>query len=431
MRDTGTQFSSRSVALDLLIEVLGNHRPLQAALASQPFVSLDSRDRAFVRRIVATTLRRLGQIDVILDLLLDRPLSRKLAVLRNILRLGLAQLLFDDVPGYAAVDSTVALARTRNFKHQASLANAVLRRAQREAPQLLRRVPPVPTNTPEWLWRRWVGHYGETAATAIADQHLAVPPIDLTVPSEPAAWAERLRGTLLPTGSIRLTNPGRVEDLPGYADGAWWVQDAAAAIPARLIHAPRGTPVLDLCAAPGGKTAQLAAAGARVTAVDRAEQRLATLQRNLQRLRLSALCVTADAATYRPAEKFSHILLDAPCTATGTLRRNPDIAWTRSRLELEHAAKKQTKLLRAAASMLAPNGVLVYAVCSLQPEEGEQQIEQLLTAYTGLKRAPITPEEVGGMSEIITAAGDLRTLPCHLRGSGGLDGFFVARLRCR
>ncbi len=430
MRSDSSNIDSRTAALDLLNQVLGKGRSLQVALTDPALQALPQRDRAFARRMTATTLRRLGQLDTILDTLLERPLAPKLHSLRNILRLGLAQLLFDDVPAYAAVDTTVALTRTLKLNRYIKLANAIMRRAQREA-STLRQTPAVPTNTPGWLWNRWVAHYGPENAAAIAQQHLAIPPLDLTVPQDAAAWAERLGGSLLPTGSLRLTDAGRIDELPGYDEGAWWVQDGAAAIPARLLQAGAGTPVLDLCAAPGGKTAQLAATGAAVTAVDRGDKRLATLQSNLQRLGLTADCIPADAVTYQPPDKQSHILLDAPCTATGTLRRNPDIAWTRTEDDLQRAAAAQTKLLHAAAKLLGPGGTLVYAVCSLEPEEGEQQVENLLSIEPDLQRGPIDARETGGLDECITAAGDLRTLPCHLAELGGLDGFFAARLRRR
>lgn len=419
----------RAVAMHLLARILGKRQPLDTAIAGQQYHALIPRDRAFALRLTATTLRRLGQADAIIGALLDRPLHRDRLDVRNILRLGLAQILFTETPAYAAVDSAVRLAQATGAIRHSKLVNAILRRADRRSDELLQRFPPIPANTPDWLWRRWCDHFGIETATAIAAQHLERPPLDLTAPSEPAGWAESLGGTLLPSGSIRLASAGQVSNREGYDRGAWWVQDAAAALPARLLGAAPGIHVLDLCAAPGGKTAQLAAAGAHVTAIDRSESRLQNLRNNLQRLRLEATCIVGDAAKYRPAEKQTHILLDAPCTATGTIRRNPDIPWVRQPDDLTTAATRQTVLLRAAADMLAPGGLLVYAVCSLEPEEGVGQIERLLAERPSIKRVPVSAGEVGGLAQCVTGDGDLRSLPCHLSDRGGMDGFFATRLR--
>ncbi len=426
----GDVLDPRTVVLDTLTRVLGKRQPLDEVLATAEHRIPTPRDRAFARRLAATTLRRCGQADAVIDALLDRPLRTQQLRLRNILRLGVTEVLFTETPAYAAVDNAVRLARSSGLAPYAKLVNAILRRTERESAALLQRIPPVPTNTPAWLWQRWHDRFGIVTATAIANQHLAVPPLDLT-PREPSSsCAETLGGALLASGSIRLFNAGRVAELAGYEDGAWWVQDTAATLPARLLGDVAGVDVLELCAAPGGKTAQLAAAGARVTAVDRAEQRLQILRKNLQRLQLDAHCILSDVATYHPAKKQSHILLDAPCSATGTIRRNPDIPWTRAPADIATAAGHQRQLLRAAVNMLAPGGCLVYAVCSLEPEEGIAQIEGLLAEDTSINRQPISAGEIGGMTQCVTSAGDLMTLPCHLADLGGMDGFFAARL-CR
>jgi 16S rRNA (cytosine967-C5)-methyltransferase len=221
---------------------------------------------------------------------------------------------------------------------------------------------------------------------------------------------------------------GLIGDLPGFTDGAWWIQDAAAALPARLLGDVKGKTVLDLCAAPGGKTAQLAASGADVTALDRDAGRLARLESNLKRLGLAARFVCADVLAFKPEAPVSHILLDAPCTATGTLRRHPDLPWLKRETDIAAAAGQQAAFLDAAARMLAPGGVLVYAVCSLEPEEGEAQIGALLNRDKALRLSPLRPDENPGIAAFITPEGFLRTTPSAWAERGGLDGFFAARL---
>ncbi len=276
----------------------------------------------------------------------------------------------------------------------------------------------------------WCAAYGETVTRAIAAAHVKEPPLDLSVrdPAAAADWAARLDGVMLPTGSIRCRDAGLVTELPGYDEGAWWVQDAAAALPARLLGEVAGRPVIDLCAAPGGKTAQLAAMGARVVAVDRSPSRMVRLKDNLARLSLAADCVIADAATWHPPEPAALVLLDAPCTATGTIRRHPDIPHLKSGDDVARLTQLQARLLDAAMAMLAPGGTLIYGVCSLEVEEGPRQMAQLLARGTPLRRQPIGADEIGGLEQCVTADGDLRTLPCHLADEGGLDGFYAARL---
>jgi 16S rRNA (cytosine967-C5)-methyltransferase len=321
----------RLIALQILQSVLDQGRPLDEALSAHAGLGrLEARDRGFVRNLVATTLRRLGQIDALIDHCLDRPLKPKLAELRQVLRLGACQLAFLGTPAHAAVSTTVELARGPRLAAHRGLVNAVLRRLTREAPELVAAQDAARLDTPDWLWDAWTAAYGEAAARAIASSHLGEPPLDLSVRGDGparAAWAGKLDAEVLPNGTLRLP-PGRgeVTRLAGYDEGAWWVQDAAAALPARLLGPVEGRRVIDLCAAPGGKTAQLAAAGAEVTAVERSASRLAQLRENLARLGLEATTVAADATTWRPRDPADAVLLDAPCSATGTLRRHPDIA---------------------------------------------------------------------------------------------------------
>lgn len=423
----------RAVALHVLDAVLRHRRPLDEALArDRGLPGLSSRDRAFARLLAATVLRRLGQLDAVIDARLERPLKAKLAAVRLLLRLGAAQLLFLGTPAHAAVSTTVGLARGPRAEAYRGLINAVLRRLAADGPAMIAAQDEVRLTTPGWLWQSWIDAYGEATARRIASAHLADPPIDLTLkdPAAREAWAQRLNARVLPTGSLRLPRgSGDIVDLPGYAEGAWWVQDAAAALPARLFPHLDGREAIDLCAAPGGKAAQLAAMGARVTAVDQAAGRLERLRGNLDRLGLEARLVEADAGQWHPARPAQAVLLDAPCTATGTLRRHPDIAHLKSPEDVAALALKQARLLAAACAMVAPGGTLIYATCSLQPEEGPAQIDALLADGAPFKRVPVTAAEIGGLAEAITPAGDVRTLPCHLADIGGLDGFYIARLR--
>jgi 16S rRNA (cytosine967-C5)-methyltransferase len=289
---------------------------------------------------------------------------------------------------------------------------------------------PARLNLPHWLWRRWEQSYGADAARRIAEASLQEPPLDLSLkPGEDAgAWAQRLGGSLLPTGTVRLASHGRIEELPGYAEGAWWVQSAAAALVVRVAGDVARRTVADLCAAPGGKTAGLAAAGAQVTAVDDSPQRLERLSQNLARLNLSAAAIAADAAKWAPGRTFDAVILDAPCTGTGTISRHPDILRLKRPGDVERMALVQAAMLRNAATLVRPGGTLVYSTCSLEPEEGRAQVDALLAREPGFRRAPIEARETGVDPSWI-ADGDVRTLPFHLGELGGLDGFYIARLR--
>lgn len=416
----------RALAAQILRDVLDQHAPLDETLERAKLGSLDERDRGFVRLLVATVLRRLGQIDAALTACLDRPLSGGARQVLPILRLGAAQILFLGTPAHAAVAETVALT-SRRLAPWRGLVNAVLRRLAREGAALVAAQDELRLNTPDWLWNSWGAAYGEAQTRAIAAAHLAEPKLDLTVKGDPADWAERLEAVLLPTGSLRR-GLAPVATLPGYHEGAWWVQDAAAALPARLLGDVRGKRVIDLCAAPGGKTAQLAAAGAKVIAVDRSESRLKRLQANLKRLKLTASCVTADATEWQPAEPADCVLLDAPCTATGTIRRHPDLPRHKQPNDVPVMAGLQDRLLRTAASMVKPGGTLIFSTCSLQPEEGPIRLGAFLGDHPAFIRRVVRGAEIGGMTEWLTPDGDVRTLPCHWAEAGGIDGFFIARL---
>lgn len=428
----------RQGAAALIGEVLTSRHPLDEAFAAEAaagtLARIAPRDRAFARAIAATVMRRLGTIDHLIDAMLDKELPKRAGPTRDILRAGAAELLFLRVPAHAAVAMNVEMAdRNATAKHYKALVNAVLRRLTREGDAMLAALDTERLDTPDWLWESWTAAYGEETTRRIIRAHYENPPLDLSLKDEKASgeWMDALGAALLPTGTLRLEEAGRVEELPGFADGAWWVQDAAAALPVKLLGPVAGRDVLDLCAAPGGKTAALAAAGANVTALDRSKPRLERLNQNLARLGLSARTVAADAASWSPGRQWELILLDAPCSATGTIRRHPDVPHLKSPADRDKLAVLQARLLDNTAGLLAPGGTLVYCTCSLEPEEGERQIEAFLARHPDFARKPIAPADVGGIGEIITGEGDLRSLPCHLGIEGGMDGFFAARLTRR
>jgi 16S rRNA (cytosine967-C5)-methyltransferase len=443
MTETGPKtidpgLAARQGAHRLVAAVLMRKRALDEAFAEEagrpPLSDLAPADRSFARAIAATTLRHLGEIDLIVKRLLDKKLPRSAGITQTILRTAIAEILFLDVKHHAAVDLAVeAASRDTDARHFKSLVNALLRRLLREETSLREGIDAERAALAPWLWKSWIGIYGEIKTRQIIRAQFDEPPLDLSVKNEAdaALWAERLGARLLPTGSLRLASAGRIENLEGFEEGAWWVQDAAAALPARLLGDIRGRDVLDLCAAPGGKTAWLAARGANVTALDRSAPRLQRLTQNLTRLSLHAEIVTADAAQFAPGRQWDFILLDAPCTATGTARRHPDVLHLKTAADRDRLALLQGRLLTQAATLLAPGGTLVYCTCSLEPEEGPKQIEAFLAANRDFARAPVAAAETGGLAETITPAGDLRTLPCHLAGEGGLDGFYAARLKRR
>ncbi len=430
--------AARRIAADIVDGVLHKHRTLDDQLdgsgAHPGLKTLPDRDRALMRRLVATVLRRLGTLGHVLSRLLDKGIPSDAPRAQSALLIGAAQILWMDVPDHAAVDLSVRLVQSdRRAARYAGLVNAVLRRCAREGKALIDEVATQSQDLPPWLLARWSAHYGETTAREMALALGHEPSLDLTMKSDPAQWASRLHGETLPTGTVRMLLHGSVTMLPGFAEGQWWVQDAAASLPARLFGDVKGKSIADLCAAPGGKTAQLAHAGAHVTAVDRSPARVARLRENLARLSLQAETVVADAVEWAgPAEAFDGILIDAPCTSTGTIRRHPDVAWLRQESDIAALAALQQRLLRKSLSLLKPGGTLVYCTCSLEPEEGEQAVAALLAAEPALRRVPIEASEVAGLDEILSRDGDLRTLPCHLPNAdpklGGLDGFFAARL---
>lgn len=425
---TAPGLAARRAAAALVSGVLDRGRSLADQTAAEgPLAALTPAERARAQSLAAETLRHLGRIDGLLgNFLARKPPSPAL----NALRLAVAEMHLDGVPAHAAVDGAVRLARVGTRGRQLpGLVNAVARRIAEAGPALWDAVDDAAL--PAWLAGPVAAAYGAEAPAAIAAAHRRPAPLDLTpkVRGEAAALAERLGATLLPTGSLRLAGRPQVSTLPGYAEGDWWVQDAAAALPARLIGDDlAGLAALDLCAAPGGKTLQLAAAGAAVTAVDASEARLVRLADNLARTGLAATVVTADLLSWEPGRRFDAILLDAPCSASGTIRRHPDLPYLRTGRAAGPLVALQATMLRRAWDWLAPGGRLVYAVCSLLPEEGEAQVARFREAVPEARPVPPDAGRLGIDPAWVDAAGGLRLRPDYWPERGGMDGFYAACL---
>ncbi|MGC4026043.1 MAG: RsmB/NOP family class I SAM-dependent RNA methyltransferase [Mesorhizobium sp.] len=432
---------ARMTAARLLAAVVDAHTSLDGLTdhdhGHPQFLALDTRDRALVRAILNAALRFRVTISELIAARLDRPLPANANTLQHLLHVGAAQILFLDVPDSAAVDLAVDHAksdpRTVRF---AGLVNAVLREISRRKERALPAVLARTDDAPDWLRNRLVSAYGEEKTSKILAMHRHEAPFDFTVKSDAEAWAQRLGGFVLPTGSVRVERlTGPVTELPGFDDGAWWVQDTAASLPAHLLGNIAGLHVADLCAAPGGKTAQLALAGAIVTATDTSRNRLRRLESNLNRLRLSATIIEADISSWKPAERFDAILLDAPCSSTGTVRRHPDIPWTKTEADIEKLAGVQRRLLGAAVELVKPGGRIVFSNCSLDPAEGEQLVAALLSERTDIESDPVHEHEFPWCVPFLTPQGWLRTTPADLElgnpAISGMDGFFAARFKRR
>lgn len=399
------------------------------------FLALDMRDRALVRAILVTALRYRRSIGNLVAARLERPLPANATALAHLLHVAAAQILFLDIPDSAAVDVAVTQAKTDPRTARFSgLVNGVLRslvrRKEKDLPQMLAATQ----DAPDWFCERLVSAYGEAVAGRIFEAHRLEAPVDFTVKSDPQDWAQKLGGIMLPTGSVRVERlSANVPDLPGYGQGEWWVQDAAASLPALLLGDIAGQHVADLCAAPGGKTAQLALAGAQVTALDSSKNRLARMRENLDRLGLPVETVHADLFAYKPVELFDAVLLDAPCSSTGTVRRHPDVPWTKSPADIEKLADLQQRMLQHAVTLVKPGGRIVFSNCSLDPLEGEVLHEAFLAAAQDVMDDPVQEGEIAGADDFVTPRGTLRTTPADMDmgrpGISGLDGFFAARMR--
>ncbi|MBV9330165.1 MAG: RsmB/NOP family class I SAM-dependent RNA methyltransferase [Alphaproteobacteria bacterium] len=418
---------ARRAAQSILAAVLRRRRPpdYDAALKNLP-----PRDAGFARAIVQETLRRFGQLESLIRRYVARmPPPHRSGATFEILLTACCEFLFLGVPAHAAVDAANRTAREdKNGAHFRPLINAVLRRITEEGEGALKSQDAVRLNVPDWLWQRWSSTFGELLAREIAASHLRMPPLDLVLrfPSDDTQAIPQ--GLRIFDNVLRVFDAGRIANLPGY-DGRWWVQDAAASLPVRLLGDVNGKQVMDLCAAPGGKTLQLAARGAEVVAVDRDSTRLSRMRDNLQRIGLEATLVDVDLRDFAPAEPCGLVLLDAPCSATGTIRRHPELPWIKSADDVNACVSGVVELLDRAAALTAPGGILVYSVCSLEPEEGREQIDAFLAARADFARIPISAREVFNLEEAVTPDGDVRTLPCHLADRGGMDGFYIARLK--
>ena len=419
---TADGLPARKAALALLSGVLTRRKPLDADLPQ--LKALPPRDAAFARALASQTLRHLGALEATLRKFLAKPLSpHKSGAAMEILLLGACELLVLNTPAHAAVDAANRLAASdAKAVHFKPLINAVLRKMAGEGAAALSSLDRERLATPDWLYQRWIAQYGADVARRIARAHQAEAPLDITLRAEDAVQPQ---STALFGLSRRVTQDERVEELPGFADGQWWVQDAAATLPALLLGDVAGKDVIDLCAAPGGKTLQLAAAGARVTAVEKHAARTARIAENLARTGLTATLAESDARDFEGQAPL--VLIDAPCTATGTIRRHPELPWIKGAADVMAMAALAYEILESGAAMVSPGGRLVFAVCSLEREEGEEQIAAFLAAHPDFARAPIQPDEVFGHADWITPDGDLRTLPFYLEG--GMDGFYAARLK--
>lgn len=396
--------------------------------------NLDPRDRAFIKNLATTLFRHLAFIDKHISSFLKRPLQKRALWVRHWLRIGAAQILFLDVPDHAAVNTSVDAvgnSKRSGAKVFRGLTNGVLRNVIRGKERILADLEKNPDGIlPRWIKGRWSDFYGEKTVSKICRVLKTQPPLDVSVkdPEKIEVLAKELGANEIYPGTLRFRPKGPITTLPGFRDGDWWAQDLAASLPPRLLGNVKGKRVLDLCAAPGGKTLFLAAQGAFVTAVDISKTRIEMVKENLTRTGLSAEVINQDVRKFRTGNLFDFILLDPPCSATGTLRRHPDVPYHRGKADIERLAGLQLQMLDHAMTQLKPGGVLIYCVCSLEKEESEDLIEAFLKITSGVKRVPIKPSELEGHKDWITKAGDLRTLPCHLGDKGGMDGFFAARL---
>ncbi|MBU1306401.1 MAG: MFS transporter [Alphaproteobacteria bacterium] len=411
---------------------------LKTVLAGDNFVPLsaadlaDGRDRALANRLITTALRRHGQLNFIIHALLEKGMPGKSGTFEAVLRLSLAQLVFlPDLGAHSALFLAVeATKRDPKARHLSGLINAVLRSAQANSAKFGMLSDDLLLS--DTFGDTWLEAYGEDAINGFSAALLAGAPLDLTLKQADQDLVDALGAEPLIGDTVRIDQRDRpVEALPGFAEGKWWVQDAASAIPARLLGLNPGDTVLDLCAAPGGKTAQLIKAGYDVTALDADAKRMDRLKENLTRLDYTAKTVVADAGNYAPASAFKGVLLDAPCSATGTFRRHPEVIWHRSVGDVAGRVRLQRALLANAYRCLDSAGVLIYCVCSLEPAEGEEQVDWVLQSLPGLTLWPVTPDELPDLQQAISARGTIRTHPAMHPGGheSGMDGFFVARFR--
>jgi 16S rRNA (cytosine967-C5)-methyltransferase len=418
----------RGCAVRALEWVFARHKSLDVFLEKdQRFYSLPTRDKALSRAIIGSSLRQLGQIDAIIDTFLSRPMPRQAVTARQILRAGAAELLFLRSASHGVVNSFVQMAgNMRGSRPYKGMINALLRRIDREGEELLQTLP-LELNIPNWLSENWNGVYGSEVVQQAAAALKEPAPLDLTVFNDIEKLAKDLGAMRIGEQTVRLVHKGRIEDIQGYQDGKWIVQDLAASIPVQILNPQAGEEIADLCAAPGGKTVQIAATGAKVTAVDNQQARLSRLSQNLSRTGQSAEIVCADARSWKPEQLFDAVLLDAPCSATGIFRHHPDVLYTRREKDIAGFAERQISLAINARKLLKPGGRLVYCVCSAQSVEAEDVIAEILDK-TDLKLDLITAG-IPDFAKSFQKNGMIRIPPGALPAKGGLDAFFIAKLR--
>jgi len=423
---------SREVALEIFSEVTNSRTTFDEAMARNlKFPNLDLKDRAFVHLLVAVTLRHRGQLDMLVKGYLKHALPKRANLINNILQLGAAQLLFLKSPPHAVVDTAVLMCR--KFPGQKGLVNAILRKISLVGIEKLNEID-IKFNTPRWLWENWLQHYGEKNAREIAIAHTIEPPLDITVMSNPDFWAEKLKGNIQSGNTVRLKKKGDITRLPGFKEGKWWVQDYAASLPAKILLSMlpqngKDLKILDLCAAPGGKTAQLALSGAIVTAVDKSSKRMQILKDNMKRLNLSVDTIMADARVWSPKELQNGVLLDLPCSSTGVIRRHPELPLKKSLKEINKMSEIQIEITKNALNMLNVEGILVYSVCSLQKEEAEDVIYKVMSECKGVSPVPIEVSAPGKPVIVGKVKAGFRTKPSDNKKQGGMDGFFIFALR--
>ncbi len=412
----------RKAAVRLLDAVLGEGRLLSELLPGA-LERLDPAERARAARLALSCLRQMDRADRMLGpFLKHRPPLH----VHNVLRLAVVEMFAEGAPAHGVVNAAVEIVRAgRGTARLAGLTNAVLRRLAAAGPQAWEKLPP--PRLPRWLRKPLIADYGRPVVEAMERAHARGAPLDLTVKESPGDWAARLGGAVVPTGSVRLPGSPQVSALPGYRQGAWWVQDAAAALPARILAPAPGEAVLDMCAAPGGKTMQLAASGAHVTALDISASRMKRVAENLSRTGLRAGTVVADALDWRGGP-FDAVLLDAPCSATGTIRRHPDLPHARDGSEFPALFSLQARLIDRALELLRPGGRLMFCTCSLLPDEGEEQVKDALARHRGLT-LDLEALDVPGVEPGWIGGQGLRTRPDYWPDRGGMDGFFMTLLR--
>ena len=421
--------SARRIAIEILLEVLDKSTPLDDVfnkyLQSGSYLSkMEPEDRSFCRLLVSSTLRNLTEIDFILNKFLKKSLNKSPSKVQMILRIGIVQIIYLKTPDHAATNTSVEMAGGK-WK---SLINAIMRNALRERDKIKIYQEESP-KTPLWLTERWKAEWGENYINIENAHRVLSPPIDLCVKEDPLVWADKLNGYYISNKTVRLNNTSLISDLEGFESGDWWVQDYSSQIPATLLNIKKGDEVLDLCAAPGGKTSQLVAMGAEVTSIDGNKKRIERLKENLSRLNYTSSIIHSDVRDFKSEKKWSKIILDAPCSSTGTLRRHPDIMHIKKENDIRSLEKLQSDLLLSSWKLLSENGSLIYCTCSLEVEEGENQIFKFIKENKDAEIERILPGEVSGLKELITEDGLLRIFPDHLSEIGGMDGFFIARLK--